>query len=534
MPDNSYKRAERLAAHLQEALRALAKRGSADPSDLIFEAPETLHALKSFGLDGGDLSPEERVANAIESAVGELPSTDKDAAEIILGLAPSTRGRRLGARREQAAEILGVTAGTFRNRQEARLLGDLAKRMTAILLSATTGPAITARGLQAGSEKAFGFWSYVQGDDAGDGGRVLALSTDLRTQYGMRTAEELELFVDRESARWGEEWEELISDAIAGTTFFIPIITPSYFRSNSCRQELLKFVREADRAGLQRLLMPVYWITVPALESEGVDSIDEAIRAVARHQWRDLRDVRLEDQTSSLYRKAVSGLAGDIAERASEVAELIDDLPANGHSVVDRPVGSEDDDAGLLERLAEGDEAMEVITGVMTGIGEDIELIGGMASSAAEQMQATQGQHQGMKRALAISERFAQELDVPASRIEESGKRYVDLLVRLDSGIQARFDVFEEQSEPLTEEQVKYLAELEDLARNADGALDSLEELVNSVDPIVKISRSLRAPVRKMRSGLQGILDGRAVISEWGRRAGELQIHAGSDTAESS
>ena len=108
---------------------------------------------------------------------------------------------------------------------------------------------------------AFGFWSYVQEDDNGDGGRILDLVGDLRAQYKMRTAEGLELFVDRESIRWGEEWEKLIGDAIAGTTFFIPIITPSYFRSNPCRQELLKFVREADRLGLQQLLMPVYWVT---------------------------------------------------------------------------------------------------------------------------------------------------------------------------------------------------------------------------------------------------------------------------------
>ena len=85
-----------------------------------------------------------------------------------------------------------------------------------------------------------------------------------------RPAEDLELFVDREAIQWGEEWAARISGAIAGTTFFIPIVTPSYFTSNQCRQELLKFVRDASRLGLEQLVMPVYWVTVPEVESEGV------------------------------------------------------------------------------------------------------------------------------------------------------------------------------------------------------------------------------------------------------------------------
>jgi hypothetical protein len=88
--------------------------------------------------------------------------------------------------------------------------------------------------------EAVGFWSYVRQDDEGDHGRILALANDLREQYRMQTAEELELFVDRESIEWGEAWKERIDTAIAGTTFFIPIITPSYLRSPECRRELLK------------------------------------------------------------------------------------------------------------------------------------------------------------------------------------------------------------------------------------------------------------------------------------------------------
>jgi hypothetical protein len=57
----------------------------------------------------------------------------------------------------------------------------------------------------------------------------------------MKTASTLEVFLDRDSIRWGEEWRERIDSAVAGTTFFIPIVTPRYFLRKECRRELLSF-----------------------------------------------------------------------------------------------------------------------------------------------------------------------------------------------------------------------------------------------------------------------------------------------------
>jgi hypothetical protein len=513
----SSKPAEALAGRLETALKLLARLGNIAPATILFEVPDALDALRSVGVADG--SAEMLLSEAIERAVAALPPPDREAAQILFGLDPALNGHRIGARRELAAAALEVSAGTFRNRHESRLIEGLSRTIAAALL-----PSLSARTpMRAASEEALGFWSYVHDDDAGDGGRILSLSEDLRSQYKMRTAEDLVLFVDRESSRWGEKWTQLISDAIAGTTFFIPIITPSYFRSNSCRQELLKFVREADRAGLQKLLMPVYWITVPALETEGVDANDEAIAAVARHQWRDLRDVRLEDRDSSPYRKAVSGLSEEIAERASEVAATVEDVSSSGQLAADDSVEGDEDAPGFLELLAEGDEAMAALTEVMSGFGEDIELIGGLGSRAAEQLQKAAAAGQGTKRALVITEGFAHELSPSAARMEKRGTEFARLLLLLDSGIQARLNLFDEQDEQLADEQIKYLREIEELASNADEALDALEELVESIDPIAEMSRSLRAPVRQMRAGLQGILDGRALMAEWGSRARSIR-----------
>ena len=99
------------------------------------------------------------------------------------------------------------------------------------------------------------------------------------------------MFVDRESLQWDDEWNARINAAIAGTTFFIPVITPSYFKSTACRRELLKFYREAKRLGLEQLILPVYWISVPELDEDPDDEADEAVEVVARYQWQDFREL---------------------------------------------------------------------------------------------------------------------------------------------------------------------------------------------------------------------------------------------------
>lgn len=112
------------------------RRGSATPSDWVFETPEALHALRQAGLDDGDGRPlESTVADALPQAIDQLPPADAEAARVILGLDPVLRATRLGERRERAAEALGVAAGTFRNRHEDRLLEDLSQELALLLLS---------------------------------------------------------------------------------------------------------------------------------------------------------------------------------------------------------------------------------------------------------------------------------------------------------------------------------------------------------------------------------------------------------------
>src|SRR5690349_7182667 len=110
------------------------------------------------------------------------------------------------------------------------------------------------------TEGAGAFWSYVHADDEAERGRIVNLGADLASAYGLLTGGDLDLFLDRDALHWGDDWRQRISDAIAATTFFIPIVTPRYFNSPECRRELIEFDREARRLGAGALLLPILYV----------------------------------------------------------------------------------------------------------------------------------------------------------------------------------------------------------------------------------------------------------------------------------
>jgi hypothetical protein len=171
---------------------------------------------------------------------------------------------------------------------------------------------------------AAGFWSYTRQDDELDGGRILRLAHKLRAEFALLTGAELELFVDRDGIEWGDAWRSRIDEALAATTFFIPIITPRYFERPECRRELLAFIGHARSLGLEELLLPILYVGVPSLTS-GEPPTDEVTAAVSATQWVDWRALRLEDEDSSGHRQAVNRLATRVVEVSERLAERAPD-----------------------------------------------------------------------------------------------------------------------------------------------------------------------------------------------------------------
>src|SRR5579859_6999222 len=195
--------------------------------------------------------------------------------------------------------------------------------------------------------QAAAFWSYAHQDDERDGHSVTRLAARIQDEFALVTGETLKIFLDRTDISWGDEWRRRISMALAETTFFIPVVTPSYLKSVECRRELLAFIGQAQSLGVTDLLMPILYVDVPELTEQ---STDEVCASIAKAQCVDWRDIRLSAHDSAEYRRGVNSLALRLAEVASRHEQ-----------VSSEQAGLEDiDEDGLLDLLAIAERKLEL------------------------------------------------------------------------------------------------------------------------------------------------------------------------------
>lgn len=190
---------------------------------------------------------------------------------------------------------------------------------------------------------AAGFWSYAHEDDRADQGAILRLATRIGDEYSLITGRELRLFTDRKDIKWGQEWRERIREALVQTTFFIPVLSPRYFKRDECRAELLEFAAHAKSLGVADLIMPILYVPVSGLTA---DNPDEAVALVARMQYEDWTELRIRDEASESHREAVRALVQRLADIGSSVADR--QLSAERDIVADG-----DPEPGLAEILRE-------------------------------------------------------------------------------------------------------------------------------------------------------------------------------------
>lgn len=371
------------------------------------------------------------------------------------------------------------------------------------------------------------FWSYVREDDRAGGGAIIALSEKLKAEYELITGEELNLFVDR-SIGWGDEWARRIKSEVLGATFFVPVITPRYFASSACRDELLQFSNSTEGTALESLLMPIYWVEVSDLEQADVSQIEDPLmRAVKQRQWEDFRQTRLVDVISSDYRGSVERLARELARRVEELGG-IPEAAANPRlptavDVADSESG-DSDEPGFLEEMEKGEGAIGRLSTIIDEFAELINVTTTLTGESLEEFEKSEAQNKGFAGRVRVVERYAGRLSKPAEEIAEKGREFSDELQHADKFATALLDeIAEGTPESLSDADNRvFLEALVGLAENSSESVLSTIEMERTAKENAKLSRSLRQPTQNLTKGYRAIINGNDVIQRWGSRAGQL------------
>jgi parallel beta-helix repeat protein len=89
----------------------------------------------------------------------------------------------------------------------------------------------------------------------------------------------------------------------------IPIITPSFFSSEKCREEVERFVARELQLGGQQLIFPVYYASTEQMDDPDVRASNNIAALLHAREYADWRKLRLEDFTSREVRVTLDALA---------------------------------------------------------------------------------------------------------------------------------------------------------------------------------------------------------------------------------
>lgn len=365
-----------------------------------------------------------------------------------------------------------------------------------------------------------GFWSYVRADDDADGGRILALARDVVAEYEMLAGETIDLFLDRDSIDWGDNWTKKVDAGLLSALFFIPVLTPRYFQSSECRRELRKFADQATQLGVKQLLLPLLYVDIEQIRSEA--PADNLMGLVRGFNWEDWTELRYEERSSRGYRSAVSRLARRLVEanRSVERAEA---------TVFPAVAGEQptDDEEGTLDLLVKAHDAMGGYSEALIEFSSTTQQITDLMLATKSEIEEADQRGAAIAGRLVAARRLALALDVPVDRIATVTAKATSQLHDIDSGVRVIIEALpaeaRENPDALTQA-CDFFKSVRTLARSSREMAASMRGPIDSAAQMEKLSRDLRPRLRKLRQALTVIIEGQEVIQDWVRLTDESPI----------
>ncbi len=149
------------------------------------------------------------------------------------------------------------------------------------------------------SDPAEAFLSYTRLDDEYFGGAITSLRRLLELGVQVVTGDRtFNIFQDVDGIEFGQKWKKRLTAAISTSRLLIPIVTPLFFNSDPCRDELKQFLEHEKTLRRDDLILPIYFVTAPVLERPELLKDDELATEIAsrqRYDWRIQADLPPND-----------------------------------------------------------------------------------------------------------------------------------------------------------------------------------------------------------------------------------------------
>lgn len=364
------------------------------------------------------------------------------------------------------------------------------------------------------------FLSYARSDDAREQGRITRLAQLLAEEFETLTGSRLQVFTDRADIQWGQDFRGRLDEALERTTFFIPVLTATYFKRDECRKEMQTFVSSAQRLGLDRLLLSIRYTPVPDLHEDSTDSLKATAAKMQYEVWDDLR---LVEENSAEHRLAIHRLAKRIVELTTALETTTTDTAAADVALRD-PMGrsrstnggnaaaeDDSDEPGLIDLMADVEPAFADWNMTITEVGKATAAFGEKFDEATSKLPATNAAPNGLARRIVAFRALARDVEPELAEIERLSHEYAAGIQRLDPAIRAIAEYAHAENADTSE---TYEA-IRGLAASSTESMRQLTIAADAAGENASQSRDLRPVLRRFETAARNIVDASHTISEW-------------------
>lgn len=165
--------------------------------------------------------------------------------------------------------------------------------------------------------------SYARADDQNHNVFFSRFRERLSSEVRAQTGKDFQIFQDTEDIRWGQYFQERVEDTIQALTFFIPIITPNFFKSEYCRDELRRFLRREEALQRIDLILPVYYLDSELLEDRSQTTSDVLAQTIAMRERLDWRNQSVDTLDSVEAQQMLERMATQIHQAIQDVSKPV-------------------------------------------------------------------------------------------------------------------------------------------------------------------------------------------------------------------
>lgn len=348
------------------------------------------------------------------------------------------------------------------------------------------------------------FWSYAHKDDENSKGAVSALLEAIKAEYELQTGTELNVFSDKGSIDWGNDWRKCIESALLNTVFFVPVLTPTYLKRPACLDELRTAYTFYKENGIERGIYPIRFVNIERALTRFED--DELANLIGNTQGINFYESGTRDPASISYIEIVSKIVAKLISIDNELSSQY----AAGE--IGQPIDARDEN-GTLDDLVEMEEALANQDSLLSELINNMSLIGELAAQKTEQIAQSDRNGKGFAGRLAIARALAKEMQPTAEEVLKYSGQFSRNMQSMDRGVRAYASLCSAQDD--CERSAQFEQGVLALVEAGKQAIEQCRSYINALNKAKKLSRDLRAPIGLVTQGLDLFCSNERYFEEW-------------------